>query len=181
MLYVLHFQFSWTLNPTAPKYAHHRADCNWTSFSTLFCAVGQQQTAARVNLRCAHRCLSSLQHIDIIKPGAAELQHMCNHVCQSQHVPPIDPDRSRQFCSLLSASRPVASTVSHTLSGLVVQCWMLLRQGLGTVLLSLGAHGCAVCQLMHARAARQRVPLGLVEHRDRRASLVMIYLSLIHI
>lgn len=121
------------------------------------------------------RCLSLLQHIDILKPGAAELQEMCNHVCQSKNIPPIDPERSRKLCSLLSASQPVTPAVSHLLSGLVVQCWMLLRQGLGTVLLSLGANGCAVCQLMHAKEARQRVPLGLVDHSDSRASVVMIY------
>jgi sugar/nucleoside kinase (ribokinase family) len=123
----------------------------------------------------ACRCLSLLQYIDIVKPGTTELHEMCRHVCQAQNIAPFDPGRSRSLCTLLTSSQPVSYTASELLSGLVVPCWMLLRQGLGTVLLSLGAHGCAVCQLVHAKEARERVPLGLVDHSDSRASLVMIH------
>jgi sugar/nucleoside kinase (ribokinase family) len=124
----------------------------------------------------ACRCLAALQHIDVLKPGAAELQKLCDELCSARGVPQIVPAASRRACRLLHSSpAEPPPAVQLLLSELLLQAWTVLREGLGTVLLSLGSKGCAVCQMIHAKHARMRVPVGIVDRSFPGASLFVLH------
>lgn len=104
-----------------------------------------------------------LHYIDIIKPGLHELQAMSTELRHKRNKLPISALKSSQACDLLHSSAPVAPASVRILADVLLHVWTLLCEGVGAVLLSLGEHGSAVCQMVHAAAARRRVPLGVFD------------------
>lgn len=125
------------------------------------------------------RCVPCLHYIDIIKPGLQELQAMSFELSHKRHKLPISAVKSTQACELLHSSGPVDPASVRILAGVLLHVWTLLCEGVGAVLLSLGDHGCAVCQMVHAADARRRVPLGVFDCSHPDAVLAVAYVPAI--
>ena len=104
-----------------------------------------------------------LHYVDIIKPSLRELLAMSAELRHRRSKPPITAAKSAQACELLRSSASADPTSVRILGSVLLHVWMLLCEGVGALLISLGEHGCAVCQMVHAADARRRVPLGAVD------------------
>lgn len=124
---------------------------------------------------CLYRCVPCLHYVDIIKPGLQELQAISAELRNRRNKPPMTAEQSTAACTLLHTSVPTTATHVTAISGALLHVWELLCEGVGAVLLSLGAHGCSVCQLVHAADARRRVPLDAFDYLHPQAVLAVVH------
>eukprot|EP00892_Ulva_mutabilis_P006341 jgi/Ulvmu1/4079/UM019_0057.1 len=129
-----------------------------------------------VSVTKAIRCVPCLHYIDVIKPGLQELHAMSCELRRKRNKPPIIPPQSAAACKLLHTSAPADARHIEVLSGALLHVWDLLCEGVGALLLSLGADGCAACQLVHAAEARRRVPLSRLHHHNPQAVLAVVHI-----
>lgn len=125
---------------------------------------------------CPFRCVPCLHYIDVIKPGLQELQAMSRELRQKRSKPPITAAKSAAACTLLHSNAHADTAHASILAGELLHVWEVLCQGVGALLLSLGEHGCAVCQLVHAAEARRRVPLGALDTPHPQAVLAVVHI-----
>jgi sugar/nucleoside kinase (ribokinase family) len=116
------------------------------------------------------RCLPCLHLLDVLKPTCAEVIEIAEAIRKRRGA---QAQPRKLLCELVSTSAGLVDATKRKLADVLPSVWEVLREGVGTIVLSMGENGCAVCQLYHALSARTRVSMGFVERSNPAATIIV--------